>query len=216
MAVHDKIRQLLALARSTTFAGERANALALARTLCDKHRIDDARLRWEVLTALGQEAGPEPLRPGEPQRGTPAWATAFWEQWAAAEADERAQWSHDLFVRWQRQQQAEWAWTEEREHAEEDGAPPRPPRSRTRSRHRRQRVRVRSHWSDRSDDPIPGYSRTITSRTIRFTCQQCGDRVTQERFPGPAPVYCSADCKQEAQRVQTRERVRRYRERQAR
>ncbi len=34
------------------------------------------------------------------------------------------------------------------------------------------------------------------------------DTVTQQRFPGPLPAYCSEDCKREAQRAQPRERQR--------
>jgi len=104
MTVVEKIRQLLALAASTTFAGERDSALTKARLLFNKHKVADARVRWELLTALGQDAGPEPSRPGvaratateEPEGGT-----AWWEQAEAAEAE--------WFVRWQRRQQAAWA-----------------------------------------------------------------------------------------------------------
>ena len=49
-------------------------------------------------------------------------------------------------------------------------------------------------------------------RLIRW-CQQT---VTQQRFPGPLPAYCSDGCKAEARREQMRERVRRRHARQRR
>jgi len=61
---------------------------------------------------------------------------------------------------------------------------------------------------------VTSYTREIATRPIRFTCAWCQDTVTQQRFPGPLPAYCSKTCKKEAQRAQTREGVRRYRERQ--
>ncbi len=53
MTVVEKIRQLLALAASTTFAGERDSALAKARLLFNKHQVADARLRWELAWCNG-------------------------------------------------------------------------------------------------------------------------------------------------------------------
>ncbi len=46
MTVVEKIRQLLALAASTTFAGERDSALTKARLLFNKHKVADALVRW--------------------------------------------------------------------------------------------------------------------------------------------------------------------------
>jgi hypothetical protein len=40
----EKVRQLLALARSTPFAPERESAVRLARTLFNKYRLTDAHL----------------------------------------------------------------------------------------------------------------------------------------------------------------------------
>src|SRR5205085_366367 len=37
--------------------------------------------------------------------------------------------------------------------------------------------------------------------------------ATQQRFPGPVPRYCGAWCRYQAQRAQTRERVRQHRAR---
>lgn len=62
MKASEKVRQLLALARSTSFAPERESAVRLARTLFNKYRLNDAHLRWELLTALGHDAGPEPFQ----------------------------------------------------------------------------------------------------------------------------------------------------------
>jgi len=76
------------------------------------------------------------------------------------------------------------------------------------------RVRVQGYASARTVWGVPSYTREIAARPIRFTCAWCQATVTQQRFHGPLPVYCSEDCKKEAQRAQTRERVRRYRERQ--
>lgn len=221
MVARETIRQLLALARSTTFEPERATALERARVLFNKHRVADAHLRWELLTALGRhdEAGPEPVRPhaattAAGARGAPTWdemnTHAYWAAWTAAR---------------------QTAWTEhERDHTtytadtwdtrtdDEDlgRRGPRPRRSRrTQSaRRRRKRVRVRRHFSWRHFAEIPAYTREIATRSVTFACQWCGRTVTQHRFPGPLPAYCSDTCKADAQREQTRQRVRRYRERQ--
>jgi hypothetical protein len=61
------------------------------------------------------------------------------------------------------------------------------------------------------DQPV--YRRTIQTRAVTFTCQGCGRQVTQQRYPGPPPRYCSEWCRYRAQRAQTRERVRRLRAR---
>jgi hypothetical protein len=61
------------------------------------------------------------------------------------------------------------------------------------------------------DQPV--YRRTITTQAVTFTCAQCARTVTQQRFPGPVPRYCGAWCRNQAQRAQTRERVRRHRAR---
>ena len=64
----------------------------------------------------------------------------------------------------------------------------------------------------RGKQPRTAYSRTLTTRQVTFTCQQCGKTVSQQRFPGPSPRYCGDTCKQEATRVGTRARVQRFRE----
>jgi hypothetical protein len=63
----------------------------------------------------------------------------------------------------------------------------------------------------------PAYERTWDTRTVTFQCAHCGETVTQERYPGPTPTYCGQECYEAAtaarRREQTRERVRRLRER---
>lgn len=62
--------------------------------------------------------------------------------------------------------------------------------------------------------PRAAYQRTIHTRSVTFTCEQCGATSTQQRFPGPPPRYCTEVCKQEAQRTGTLARVQRFRARQ--
>jgi hypothetical protein len=62
--------------------------------------------------------------------------------------------------------------------------------------------------------PRHAYSRMLTTRLVTFTCRQCGQQVSQQRFPGPTPRYCSEACKQEALRAGTLARVQRFRARQ--
>jgi hypothetical protein len=57
---------------------------------------------------------------------------------------------------------------------------------------------------------------TRTARNVSFTCTVCGTEATQLRMPGPLPRYCSDTCKTEGERVKTRARVARLRERQKR
>jgi hypothetical protein len=64
--------------------------------------------------------------------------------------------------------------------------------------------------------PRQAYSRTLTTRLVTFTCRHCGKQVSQQRFPGPRPCYCTEACKQEATRVGIRTRVQRFRERKQR
>ncbi|GAC1396171.1 MAG: hypothetical protein NVSMB65_15310 [Chloroflexota bacterium] len=61
------------------------------------------------------------------------------------------------------------------------------------------------------DSPV--YRRTICTRAVIFTCQRCGQTVTQQRYPGPVPRYCSSFCQRRVQQDQTRTRVQRLRAR---
>ena len=45
---------------------------------------------------------------------------------------------------------------------------------------------------------IKPYERVVTSRPVTFTCQYCGEILTQLRMPGPLPTYCSERCRLDA------------------
>jgi len=214
MTPAEKVAQLLALARSTPFAGERETAVSLARKLFNKYRLTDARLRWDLLRALGLEAGPEPARPQASQARTvdgEDWAA--WREWMAAEQAEQERWTRAWMKRAQRRQRANPTRPQPRAGTTNKGTQRRRGTS-GRAGRQSKRVRVQGHASARTVWGVSSYTREITTRPIRFICAWCENTVTQQRFPGPLPVYCSEDCKKEAQRAQTRERVRRYRERQ--
>ncbi len=57
----------------------------------------------------------------------------------------------------------------------------------------------------------PPQTRTVDAREVTFTCTHCKQTVTQWRFPGPLPKYCSDDCKGEARKESQRELMRRKR-----
>jgi hypothetical protein len=78
---------------------------------------------------------------------------------------------------------------------------------------RRQVVDVFGEQADVRPYDKPVYRQTIQTHPVTFTCQQCGATVTQQRYPGPLPRYCSTWCGQLARRILTRERVRRLRAR---
>lgn len=51
-----------------------------------------------------------------------------------------------------------------------------------------------------------------TTRPRTFVCQWCHEEVTEQRYPSHTPLYCSKpECKQEATRIKTRERVAKHR-----
>ncbi|HEU5377552.1 MAG TPA: hypothetical protein VFV38_19185 [Ktedonobacteraceae bacterium] len=52
-----------------------------------------------------------------------------------------------------------------------------------------------------------------STRPITFTCRQCGQKVTEERYPSHTPLYCAA-CQPEVVKARTRARVAAYRKRQ--
>lgn len=80
---------------------------------------------------------------------------------------------------------------------------------------RERRKGTAEHPKPATRELTPGsYHRIIHTRRVTFTCAWCQTSVTQERFPGPKPVYCSAVCKAEAQRDKMRVRVQRFREKQ--
>jgi len=59
----------------------------------------------------------------------------------------------------------------------------------------------------------PAYSREVFTREVTFTCIVCGDTVTQQRYPGHMPLYCSEGCREARVAEKTRERVAKHRER---
>jgi hypothetical protein len=59
----------------------------------------------------------------------------------------------------------------------------------------------------------PAFYRERATRPVSFTCQWCTKTVTQQRYPGPLPSYCSETCEQEAQREKTERRVQQLRAR---
>ena len=42
---------------------------------------------------------------------------------------------------------------------------------------------------------ITPHQRSIKTRFVTFTCAACLENVTQERFPGRRPSYCSENCR---------------------
>ena len=53
--------------------------------------------------------------------------------------------------------------------------------------------------------------RHVEAKEVTFTCGRCGETVTQWRYPGPLPKYCSDTCKVEARRESQRELMQRRR-----
>jgi hypothetical protein len=63
---------------------------------------------------------------------------------------------------------------------------------------------------ERKDLDVGTYTRRIATRRVTFTCAECGETVTEERYPGPTPKYCRG-CVEAVRRRQARERKRRQR-----
>lgn len=82
---------------------------------------------------------------------------------------------------------------------------------------RTQEVAIFAEAADVLPYDDPAFERTWDTRPVTFQCAHCGQVVTQERYPGPTPTYCGRECQLAAtearRREQTRERVRRLRER---
>jgi hypothetical protein len=88
----------------------------------------------------------------------------------------------------------------------------------------------RRHWSSSSQTYVPAdglleyladegnasrhkaYRRVIKTQPITFTCEECGEEVTEDQYSGGNPQYCS-DCIREVRKQQNREWVRQYGER---
>jgi len=62
--------------------------------------------------------------------------------------------------------------------------------------------------------PLPRvYTRCVRAKTYTITCGWCGEVVTLEQYPGPAPRYCDPTCREAAAREAAAERMRRMRAR---
>jgi hypothetical protein len=86
---------------------------------------------------------------------------------------------------------------------QEQGAPITPAQQAT---HQRKPI------SQASDQGRQSRSRVVYTRPITFTCVWCKQQVTEERFPSHTPLYCGKpECKKEATRAKTRERVAEWR-----
>jgi len=108
MTPDEKVAHLFALARSTSFTSERNTAVGLARTPFNKYRLIDTRLRWDLLRALGLEAGPEPAcsRAASPDGTSEGEDWAAWRERMAAEQAEQERWTRAWMKRAQRRQRA--------------------------------------------------------------------------------------------------------------
>ncbi len=62
--------------------------------------------------------------------------------------------------------------------------------------------------------PQVAYQRMIGTSQVTFVCTVCGKTVTQQRYPGRKPRYCSDPCEEEGRREKTRARVKKLRARQ--
>jgi hypothetical protein len=54
------------------------------------------------------------------------------------------------------------------------------------------------------------FARVIETRPVTYICQECGQEVTEELYPGPAPKICFG-CQREVNRCKAAERQRRFR-----
>jgi len=164
MTPAEKVAQLLALARSTSFASERETAVSLARTLFNKYRLTDPRLRWDLLSALGLEAGPEPARPQASSSagtadGEEDWAA--WRAWMAAEQAEQERWTRAWMKRAQQRQRADPTRSRPRASATKTGTQRRRRGTSGRAGRQSKRVRVQGHASARTVWGVPSYTREI-------------------------------------------------------
>lgn len=68
----------------------------------------------------------------------------------------------------------------------------------------------------RSDGSAPAYIRREKARLITFVCVVCGTEVTEYRYHGFKPHYCSEACHQKASELQNEARVAKQREKRQR
>jgi len=65
-----------------------------------------------------------------------------------------------------------------------------------------------------SPHPQVAYQRMIGTSQVTFVCVVYGKMVTQQRYPGRIPRYCSNPCQAQGRREKTRVRVKKLRVRQ--
>ena len=83
---------------------------------------------------------------------------------------------------------------------------------------RAQEVAVFGQAADVLPDDRPAFRRRWVTQPLTFTCVQCHKTVTQERYPGPVPRYCSQACKDvsaaaKVEEIRAKDRDRKRRER---
>jgi len=71
---------------------------------------------------------------------------------------------------------------------------------------------IRVYGDKYANRTAPAYMRQVSTRPVTFQCITCKQTVTQERFPGPTPKYCSDACATRALEERNEERVRKQRE----
>jgi len=81
---------------------------------------------------------------------------------------------------------------------------------------RAQEVEVFGQAADVLPYDRPAFRRRWVTSPRTFTCVQCQKTVTQERYPGPLPRYCSHACKDQATLVKAEEFRRKDRDRKRR
>lgn len=69
------------------------------------------------------------------------------------------------------------------------------------------------HLAKERKHALVAYQRMIHTRVVSFVCAGCGQPVTQQRYPSRGPKYCSEACQKVGQRLHTRQRVKKLRDR---
>ncbi len=73
-------------------------------------------------------------------------------------------------------------------------------------------IKVYGDKHTRARNAIPAYERVLSTRLVTFVCTKCGKTVKEYRYPGAPSKYCS-ECRAGVRREQSRDRVRRLRQR---
>ncbi len=77
------------------------------------------------------------------------------------------------------------------------------------------RVAAHERQTQKGEQEIGCYLRTITQGEVVFTCTICAQTCRREQYPGPTPRYCSDICRTRAEREAAAARMRRLRRRRA-